>query len=114
MPAKDVSAKYPKDKTSVTVKFNMPDSVEGLVKKFGEEIVLAHATSSMTVALQGGLRSQLKEKKKPAEIQAWAGEWKPGMRTPGKSFVEKFKEKVPNMTPEQRKELLKTLQEANK
>ena len=107
-----VSAKIGQDGTPVEVEYPLLDATttEGLNKAFTESIVVAHARSSITVALQSAIRGLIKAGKKGAEIQKAVDEWKPGMRTPGKSKLEKASELLGTLTPEERKNLLKQLQ----
>ncbi len=86
------------------------ETTSALNANFTEKVVVAHVKSSITVALQGLIRGLLKAKKSPAEIKKAVEEWKPGMRTPGKSRLEKAEDLLGAMTPEERKALLKKLQ----
>lgn len=113
-----VSAKIGKDGTPVEVEYPPLDATttKELNEIFTEKVVVAHTKSSVTVALQSTIRGLQKSGKKPAEIQAaiWTEKegavWKPGMRTPGKSKLEKASDLLGQLTPEQRKDLLKQLQ----
>ncbi|HEB13386.1 MAG TPA: hypothetical protein ENI13_00215 [candidate division CPR3 bacterium] len=107
-----VSAKIGKDGPVTEVEYPLLDATttSELTSNFTEKIVVAHAKSSITVALQSFLRGLIKAKKTPAEIVAAVKEWKPGMRTPGKSKLEKAEDLLGTMTPEERKALLKKLQ----
>ena len=107
-----VSAKIGKDGPAAEVEYPLLDATttSELNSNFTEKIVVAHAKSSMVVALQSFLRGLIKAKKTPAEIKKAVDEWKPGMRTPGKSRLEKAEDLLGTMTPEERKALLKTLQ----
>ncbi len=101
----------------VTINYEFGTTVADLVKKFGEPIVLAHVLSSFTIALQGTIRAKMKKylDAKPAQpvnvpaIQKELAEWKPGLRVPGKSKAEKIKDDYKQMSPEERKELMKDL-----
>ncbi|KKM75118.1 hypothetical protein LCGC14_1393440 [marine sediment metagenome] len=107
-----VSAKIGKDGPSTEVDYPLldVDTTSALNTNFTEKIVVAHAKSSITVALQSFLRGLIKAKKTPAEIAKAVAEWKPGMRTPGKSKLEKAEELLGGMTEADRKALLKKLQ----
>lgn len=106
-----VTAKVGKDGTPVEVDYPLLDckTIEEAVKNFGEDVVLAHVKSSITVALQGNLRTMIKAEKSQEEIDEAVAKWKPGMRTPGKTKLEKVHDLMGDMTPEQRAELLKKL-----
>ena len=107
-----VSAKIGKDGLVTEVDYPLLDveTTAQLNTNFTEKIIVAHAKSSIVVALQSFLRGLIKAKKTPAEITKAVAEWKPGMRTPGKSKLEKAEDLLGTMTPEERKALLKKLQ----
>ena len=108
----EVSAKLGKEGDVIKVNYPFLDATDlnGLAKNFTEAVVVAHAKSSMTVALQGLIRGLIKQEKSQAEIQKAISEWKPGMRTPGKSRMEKAEDLVGKMTDEEKRDLLKKLQ----
>lgn len=87
------------------------ERVSQLNANFTEKVVVAHAKSSITVALQSLIRGLIKAGKGKAEIQTAANAWKPGMRTPGKSKLEKAEDLLGKMSLEDRKALLKKLQD---
>lgn len=107
-----VSAKIGKDGPSTEVDYPALDAetTSQLNANFTEKVVVAHAKSSITVGLQSFLRGLIKAGKKPAEIQQAVAEWKPGMRTPGKSRMEKAEDLLGKMSKEERQALLKKLQ----
>ncbi len=107
-----VSAKIGKDGPSTEVDYPLLDvsTTSELNKNFTEKIIVAHAKSSITVALQSFLRGLIKAKKTPAEVTKAVSEWKPGMRTPGKSKLEKAEELLGGMSADERKALLRKLQ----
>jgi len=107
-----VSAKIGKDGPPLEVEYPLldADTAAALITNFTEKVVVAHAKSSFVVALQSFLRGLIKVKKTPAEIKKAVDEWKPGMRTPGKSRLEKAEDFIGKMTAEERKDLLKKLQ----
>ena len=107
-----VSAKIGKDGIPLEVEYPLLDAetTSQLNANFTEKIIVAHAKSSITVALQGFLRGLIKQKKTPAEVKKAVTEWKPGMRTPGKSKLEKAEDLVGKMSADERKALLKRLQ----
>ena len=107
-----VTAKLGKEGTPVEVDYSLldVDTTAALNANFTEKIVVAHAKSSMTVALQSLLRGLIKAKKTEAEIKKAVAEWKPGMRTPGKSRLEKAEDLLTTMTKEERQKLLRKLQ----
>lgn len=111
-----VTAKKGKDGTPVTVDVDFGDNLAAMVSKFGQDVVFNHARGSITVALQGWIRSQLDAEppKTADQIIAAAKDWKPGQRKQGKSPQEKAKEQLAKLSPEQRAALLKEYRNAAK
>ncbi len=110
----DVSAKITSGDAagkSVTVKYDIPEGLDELVKKFTDKVVVAHVRSSFIIALQSLLRGLLKAGKSPADVQKAVNEWKPGLRTPGKSTMDKIKDNVSKLSAEDKAALLKQLKE---
>ncbi len=107
-----VSAKIGKDGPPVEVDYPLLDAetTSPLNANFTEKVVVAHAKSSITVALQSFLRGLIKAGKNAKEAQAATNEWKPGMRTPGKSKLEKAEDYLGKLSEDERKALLKKLQ----
>lgn len=91
---------------TVSADFDFGPDLKSLVAKFGEGPIYKQTLQALTVSAQGGLRSQFKQGKKQAEIDAWARDWKPGERKQGKSPREKLLEQMASMTPEERAKLL--------
>lgn len=108
----EVSAKVGKDGEVVTVNYDWGSTLKDAVAKFKEDVVFANFKAAGTVALQGYMRSLIKQDKKPAEIQNLVNEWTPGVRAPGKSPAEKAKEQLAKLSPEQRKAILAELAKA--
>lgn len=108
----EVTAKIGKDGAPVTANYPLLDAttLKQLADNFGEAVAVAHCKSSITVALQSYLRSLQKQGKKGAEVQRLVSEWKPGMRTPGKSRLEKAEDLVGKMSDEEKRNLIKKLQ----
>ncbi len=108
----DVSAKITSGDAAgkaSTVKYDIPESLDELVKRFTDKVVVAHVRSSFIIALQSFLRGLLKAGKSPADIQKAVSEWKPGLRTPGKSTMDKIKDNVSKLSADERKALLADL-----
>lgn len=104
-----VSAKVGKDGKPYTVDYKLGETVEELVKQFGEQVVVNNCRAAIIVALQGVIRGALAKNKKPAEVAELVAKWKPGSRTPAKPPQEKLKEQFSKMDPETRKALLAEL-----
>jgi hypothetical protein len=87
--------------------FDFGSDLDSMVEIFGENIVYKQALGALTVAAQGGLRSQFKQGKTPQQITEWAKTWKPGERKAGKSPREKLMEQLASMSAEERAALLR-------
>lgn len=114
-------AKDDQPERSITVEYDFGDtkdgkaSIAGMTKRFTEEITAAHARSSVVVALQGFIRARLRPGKdgkamSDDAIREEVAAWKPSVKTPGKSIVERTKDAASKMTAEERAELLAALQ----
>jgi hypothetical protein len=96
----------------ITVQYDLPNDLDGLVKRFGKEVVANHAIAALKVAIQGVTRNALaatEPVKTDREIQALVTAYKPGIRVRGKTPQEKIAEGFGKLTPEQKKALLKQL-----
>ena len=108
-----VSAKTKEHPQPIEVEYDFAEGkgLKGLVEKFGEEVVYSRALSSLVIDLQALIRRHREKKdydhKKLLEaVKAW----KPTtVTTQRKPMVERLKEDVTKLSPEQRAELLKTL-----
>lgn len=110
----EVTAKLSGTETGVTVNYDFPDTLEGLVDKFGSEIVYGKAMDSLVIDVQALVRRHLKgsEKVPPKSaeaIQEIVSEWVPGVGAVRKSPVEKVGALIASMTPEQKAALLASL-----
>lgn len=109
-----VSAKTKEHPTPIEVEYDFAEGkgLKGLVDKFGEEVVYSRALSSLVIDLQALIRRH-REKKDfdPKKLAEAVKAWKPTtVTTQRKPMVERLKDDVTKLTPEQRAELLKALQ----
>lgn len=106
----DISAKKKDSEKVVTVSFDMPETLEGLTEKFGAEVVASAAIDSFTISVQSLIRRHFE--KSQEEIEAAVAAWQPGVRTAGvkKSPVEKARDALSKMSPEDRAALFASLQ----
>lgn len=102
-----ITASENKNGTSITVEFDPGESLEDMVKRFGEETVKSHASRSIVIALQAHLRAEVAKGKTQDEIQATVKDWRPGERRKGKSLQEKVRETLGKLSPQERAALLK-------
>lgn len=97
------------EKGARTVTTEMPcdeKSIEGNVKIYGNEIVLNYFIGQLKVAHQAFVRRMLKDKKTDKDILAALADWKPGLKKPGKSAVEKAKDAWGKLSDAEKKALL--------
>ena len=101
-----ISAKTKEHPEAVSVEFDLPTDVAGLVERFGEAAVASAAVDSITISVQALLRRHIN--KSTEELQMLVNEFKPGTRTrgPSKSPLEKAMEALASLSPEDRKALL--------
>lgn len=115
-----ISAKLKDDPTVVAVNYDLPETLDKLVEKFGEAVVASNAIDSLVISVQALVRRHMRpilnkdgsvkqKAKTPQEIQAIVSAWRPGIGSVRRSPVEKIGDLVAQMTPEQKAELLKTL-----
>lgn len=108
----EVTAKTKEHPEVVTVQFDLPQDLKGLVALYGEEVVYNKAASAVVIDLQAVLRRNID--KSQEELQQVANSWKPGVRAPAvkQSAFEKATAAIGAITdPEERKALLKKLRE---
>lgn len=113
MAKKDITAKVGRgdEAVSVTASYDFGDDLAGAVSTFTEKVVFAHWIASVTIGLQNYMRALLKAGKSAAEIlNLVKKEWKPGVRAPAKSPVEKASALFDSLTPEQQDALIKRAQ----
>lgn len=93
----------------VEVEYDMPETVEALVEKFGEDAVASAAADSFTISIQALIRRHID--KEQNEIEELVQNWRPGVRQPGvkKSPLEKAKAALSQMSAEDRAALLAQL-----
>lgn len=68
--------------TSVSVQYDIPTSVAGLVDKYGEEQVVSIFTRGITLAVQALVRQKVAAGAAADSLQAAVDSWVPGVRGP--------------------------------
>lgn len=105
---------------AVSVNIDLGKNLQDAVKKFGEDIVFSHYHGSAVIAAQSRIRAAIAEDhaagRKPNQTKVTEAlkDWKPGMKKPGATRLEKAEKLVPQMTTEERAALIKKLQEMGK
>lgn len=92
------------------VEYAMPEGLQDLVAKFGEEHVYDAAKGAIVIALQALARRHIE--KTDEEIQELVSNWVPGERSPAvaKSAFEKASGAISKLSAEERAELIARLQ----
>ncbi len=109
----EISAKTAAHPEAVKASYDMPETYEGLVEKFGSEAVGSAARAQFVISLQAYMRRHID---KPAdELQSLVTNWAPDQRTPAtkKSAFEKAKGALGSLSAEERAALLAQLQAGN-
>ena len=117
MATTEITAKVGRGDESESVKteYDFGENLPDAVKKFTEAVVFAHWRASVIIGLQNYMRAFLKAGKTPAQIlKLVQNEWKPGVRAPAKSPVEKAQGLFDSLTPEQQDALIKRAQTKKK
>lgn len=107
----EVSAKTKEKPTPVKVSYDLPDTLGGLQKAYGDEVVAAAAKGAIVISLQAFMRRHIDKGTPVAEIQKAVSAWRPDVRTiVRQSAFEKATSSLKQLTPEERKKLLAELQ----
>ena len=103
-----VSATYTKTGATATIAYEMPETIHGLVDKFGEEEVIKSAISGFVVKLQAAMRRALEAGRDVQELV----NWKPGTVFGGGSEnpMNAVLRNINKLSPEERAALLASLQ----
>ena len=99
----------PDQEKVVTAEYGVPETLDALRAKFGDEVVASNAAGAIVIALQAFMRRHID--KSQEELQSLVSAWKPDIRAAvvRKSAFEKASEAIGGLTPEQRKELIAKL-----
>lgn len=108
----ELSFKTKEHPEAVTVQWELPESLEALVAKYGEESVFENAKANYVIGAQAYGRRHIE--KPQDELQALFDNYDPTTRSPAtkKTAFERATSAVSQMTPEERAELLARLQQA--
>lgn len=105
-----INAKTKTHPESVSVEYELPETLDGLVEKFGAEVVASAAQDAFTISIQALMRRNIE--KTGEELQEIVDAWVPGVRQAGvrKTPFEKATAALKGMSDEERAELLRRLQ----
>ena len=106
----EITAKKKDSEKSVTVSYDLPETLDGLVEKYGAEAVANAASDSFVISIQSVIRRNFD--KSQEEIEAAVAAGMPGVRQAGgkKSPAEKAKAAFASMSAEERAAFLAELQ----
>lgn len=107
----EVSAKNGQEAKTATATFRVGDNLHELSEQFGDEVVYSHAKRSVIIALQTTMRAAIEANKSQEELQAIVDEWKPGLKKPAKSPLDKVRDEIARMSPEDKKRIMKELRD---
>lgn len=95
---------------SKIVNYDFPETLEGLVEKFGEDAVREAAEANFVISIQALARRHFD--KSPEEIQQLVDGWNPNERSAAvkQTPFQKAQSQLGKLTPEEREELLRRLQ----
>jgi hypothetical protein len=109
--AAEVSAKNGQEAKTASANFKVAENLDELSSQFGAEVVFSHAKRSIIIALQTTMRAAIEANKTPEEIQAIVDDWKPGLKKPAKSPLDKVRDEISRMSPEDKKRIMKELRD---
>lgn len=96
---------------SATATMEIGENLAELSTQFGEDVVYSHVKRSLIIAVQATMRGMMDAGKSPEEIQEAVTNWKPGLKKPGKTALEKAREELAKMSPADRKALAAQIKE---
>jgi len=106
----EISAKTKEMTAAVTIEYDMPTTLDGLVEKFGADVVGSAAQGALIISLQAAMRRMIEKEKPQAEIQSTLAGWRPDVRSVVKQTAfEKVTSSLDKLSPDERKSLLAKL-----
>jgi hypothetical protein len=107
----EMTAKNGNEAKSASVKVGVGENLQELGAQYGTDVVYSHARRSIIIAMQTSIRAALEAGKSQDEIQAAMADWKPGVKRPTKTAMDRVREELQRMSPEDKKRILKELRE---
>ena len=106
-----VTAKTQEKPTPVSVEYDIPEGLEALYTRFGEDVVAKAAQGAIVISLQAFIRRHIDKGTSHHELQKEVTAWMPDVRTITKQTAfEKATSALDKLSPEERKALLAKLQ----
>lgn len=91
------------DGEQFAVEFDIGDTLEAATELFGDAVVYNQYKAGIVVSTQARIRTLIKADKSEEEIQANLSEWRPDVRTKGKTKIERIQDLFAKLSPEQRR-----------
>ena len=107
----ELTAKNGNEAKSASAKVQIGETLEELGNQFGTDVVYSHARRSIVIAMQTSIRGMLEQGKSEHEIQTAMAEWRPGLKRPAKTPMDRVRDEIARMSPEDKKRILKELRE---
>ena len=97
----------------ITVNYDMPDSIEACIKRYGDETTYNLLTRQLTLGAQAIARNHIDNE---TEAQSAIDNWVPGVRQPGakKSPLERASSLLGKLSPEELQALVEKARAAKK
>lgn len=98
------------EERTATVNYDMPNTLDGLRSKFGDEIVASQAEAALVISLQAFMRRHIDATDLQAKVDAWVPETRAAVQR--KSAAEKVDDLIGGLSAEDRKALIAKLKAA--
>lgn len=98
---------------SLTVSYDFGSSIQEMIEKFGEQVVMTNAVQAMKISLQARIRAAFDKGLDDQTIAADCASWKPGVQSQRTSDpVAAILSKWSTLDPEAKAEMLKKLKQS--
>lgn len=105
-----VAAKTKEKPTPVEVEYDFGAGLDGMIARFGKDVVEAHAEGALVISLQAFIRRHIDKGSASEAIQAAVSAWKPDVRSAVKmTALDKASSQIDKLSADDRKALLAKL-----
>ena len=105
----DITAKQGKDGDPITCSYDLPSSIDELVKKWGGDAIASYAVAGIKVDVQNVIRAGIAKGASQKDIQKSVDAFVPEVKKRGKSAAEKLVDKFNDLTDDERNAILAQL-----
>lgn len=114
MSVQQISAKitgdHPRAGQVFTVNYDIPETIQEAVNKWGEEVVYSRFKQSLVIDIQSKIRGEIKkDNATPETVQEAVSQYTPDVKRPGVPFSQKVEDFLKNMDPEERRAFIEDL-----